>query len=82
MFVTHPWEGGVLIRGGRFFQKFTEARLVGSTLGGSFLKQRGIYVGMRLEINVGGETILTSPVFSLSVSSGDLTDQEPLRKSC
>jgi hypothetical protein len=61
--------GSILVRGGRFFQKFTEAHLCGSSLGGSFLKQYGIYVGLRLEFNVDGETIITSPIFSISVTS-------------
>jgi hypothetical protein len=61
--------GDVLVRGGRFFQEFTEAHLSGSSLGGSFLKQYGIYVGLRLEFNVQGETIITSPILNISVSS-------------
>ena len=32
--------GDILVRGGRFFPEFTEARLAGSSLGGSFLKLR------------------------------------------
>lgn len=61
--------GSIRVRGGRFFQKFTEAHLAGSSLGGGYLKQYGIYVGLRLEFNVEGETIITSPIFSISVSS-------------
>ncbi len=59
--------GDVLVRGGRFFQEFTEMKLTGSSLGGGFLKQLGIYAGLRLEFNVGGETLLTAPVFSISI---------------
>jgi hypothetical protein len=59
--------GHVLVRGGRFFQEFTEAHVSGSSLGGGFLKQYGIYVGLRLEFNVDGETIITSPIFSISL---------------
>jgi hypothetical protein len=59
--------GEVLVRGGRFFQEFTEARLTGSSLGGGFLKQYGVYVGLRVEFNVDGETLVTAPVFSLSI---------------
>jgi len=40
--------GDILVRGGRFFPEFTEARVAGSSLGGSFLKLRGIYVGFNL----------------------------------
>jgi hypothetical protein len=59
--------GEVLVRGGQFFSEFTPARLSGSTLGGSFLKMRGIYVGLRMEINVNGQRIVTSPVESIGV---------------
>jgi hypothetical protein len=59
--------GEVLIRGGQFFPEFTPARLSGSTLGGSFLKMRGIYVGLRMEINFDGQRIVTSPVESIGV---------------
>lgn len=67
MFVRDSSPGSVLVRGGRFFQAFTEAHLAGSSLGGSFLKQYGIYVGLRLEFNVDGETIITSPILSISL---------------
>jgi hypothetical protein len=42
--------GEVLVRGGEFFPARTPARLEGSTFGGSILKSRGIYVGLRMEI--------------------------------
>jgi hypothetical protein len=42
--------GEVLIRGGEFFPERTPVRLEGSTCGGSILKRRGIYVGLRMEI--------------------------------
>ncbi len=47
--------GEILIRGGRFFPEFTPARLAGSSLGGSFLKLRGIYVGFNLEVHFDAE---------------------------
>jgi hypothetical protein len=72
IFVCRGGTGEVLVRGGRFFQEFTEARLVGSSLGGGFLKQFGIYVGLRLEFNIDGETILTAPIFSISISPMEL----------
>jgi hypothetical protein len=59
--------GEALVRGGRFFQEFTRVHIAGSSLGGSFLKQLGIYVGLRMELLVDGETILTSPVTAISV---------------
>ena len=42
--------GEVLVRGGEFFPERTAVRLEGSTFGGSILKRRGIYVGLRMEI--------------------------------
>ena len=42
--------GDVLVRGGEFFPVRTAVRLEGSTCGGSILKRRGIYVGLRMEI--------------------------------
>ena len=42
--------GDVLLRGGEFFPVRTTVRLEGSTCGGSILKRRGIYVGLRMEI--------------------------------
>ena len=72
IFVRRGAAGDVLIRGGRFFQTFTEAKLVGSSLGGGFLKQFGIYVGLRLELNIDGETIVTAPIFSISICPMEL----------
>ena len=38
-------------------------RLAGSTLGGSFLKAKGVYIGFRMEFSLGGLQIFTtSPV--------------------
>jgi hypothetical protein len=65
--IIETGRGDVLVRGGRFFQEFTCVYLAGSSLGGSFLKQLGIYVGLRMELVVDGETILTSPVRAISV---------------
>ena len=61
-------KGEVLVRGGRFFPVFTKVQLAGSSLGGSFLKRRGIYVGLRMEFFSDGETIITSPVTAIAVS--------------
>ena len=60
--------GDILVRGGRFFPEFTEARLAGSSLGGSFLKLRGMYVGFNLEIHFDKLIIITSRVRQISVS--------------
>ena len=67
IFVRGGATGDVLVRGGRFFQQFTEARLVGGSVGGGILKQYGVYVGLRVEFSVDGETILTAPIFSIAI---------------
>lgn len=54
--------GEIIVRGGRFFPELTAARLVGSSLGGSFLKMRGIYVGFRMELHHNGHPIVTTQV--------------------
>jgi len=64
-----PETGEILIRGGRFFPEFTPARLAGSSLGGSFLKIRGIYAGFNLEIHVDRNLILTSRVCKISLAA-------------
>jgi hypothetical protein len=48
--VLNGHTGEVLVRGGEFFPVRTPVRLEGSTCGGSILKRRGIYVGLRMEI--------------------------------
>jgi hypothetical protein len=48
--VLNGHTGEVLVRGGEFFPERTPVRLEGSTCGGSILKRRGIYVGLRMEI--------------------------------
>ena len=65
-----PLRGEVMVQGGRFFPELTRARLSGCSLGGAFLKQRGIYVGFRMEIQRGLETIITSDVQSIEIVSG------------
>ena len=59
--------GDVLITGGRFFPTPTRARLNGCSLGGSCLKWRGLYCGFRVELQLDGETIITTRVKSISV---------------
>jgi hypothetical protein len=60
--------GDVLVRGGQFFTEKTPAHLAGATFGGSFLKLRGIYIGMRMEFLYEGRRIVTSPVRSIGVA--------------
>ena len=59
-------EGEVLVRGGQYFSQKTAAHLSGASFGGSFLKLRGIYVGLKMEILSNGRRIITSPVLSIA----------------
>jgi hypothetical protein len=54
-------------RGGQFFPELTLARLTGATLGGSFCKMRGIYVGFWMEINANGQRFVMTPVESIGI---------------
>jgi hypothetical protein len=63
--VLCPRTAEVLVRGGQFFPEYTPARLAGSSLGGSFLKQHGVYVGFCMELQHNQQTILTTRVRSL-----------------
>jgi hypothetical protein len=65
-----PLEAGrsrIMVQGGRFFPDLVEAHLAGSSLGGSFLKLHWIGSGLHMEINSGGERIVTSRVRSFSI---------------
>jgi hypothetical protein len=64
--VLSPATGEVMMHGGRFFQEPTRVRVTGASLGGSFLKMRGIYVGFSVELWHDGETIVTSRVQSIA----------------
>ncbi len=57
--------GEVMIRGGRFFPEFSRARLAGATAGGK-VKSLGIYVGLRMELYVDDQPIVTSKVRRIS----------------
>ena len=67
--VLCPRTGEVLVRGGQFFPEYTPACLAGSSLGGSFLKQHGIYVGFSMELQHDQQTILTTRVRSIERKS-------------
>jgi len=56
----------VFVQGGQFFPEVTDARLEGSSFGGSFLKVGWIGVGLRMEIWAGGQRIVTSPVRAIA----------------
>ncbi len=66
--VLDPARGLVRLRGGQFFPDWREAQLAGCSLGGSFLKMRGIYAGFCMEFHVNGEMVITSPVLRLTLA--------------
>jgi hypothetical protein len=70
MVVLPGGRGDVLVRGGRHFEAFTRAHVVGATAGGSTVKLFGIYPGLRLELSVGRRRILTSTVREVAVAGG------------
>jgi hypothetical protein len=64
--VISSHNGEVIVRGGQFFPQHTRAVLAGSSLGGSVLKLRGIYVGFSLEILHEGRRIVTTHVRAIA----------------
>ena len=73
LIVVDPTRGLIRLRGGQFFPDWREAQLAGCSLGGSFLKMRGIYAGFCMELHVDGETVVTSPVQRLTLTQFDET---------
>jgi hypothetical protein len=71
--VLNGHQGWIRIRGGQFFPDWREVQLSGASLGGSFLKLRGIYAGFCMELRAGDETIITSPVRRLTMTHLDGT---------
>ena len=63
--VVSARDARVLVRGGPFFPVNTTAWVAGSSLGGSFLKQRGIYVGFRMELHYQRHSVVTTEVRSI-----------------
>ena len=57
--------GEAIVRGGKYFPEPTRAVILGSSLGGAFLKLRGIYCGFALEVFAIGTRIVTSSVQSV-----------------
>jgi hypothetical protein len=68
--IMAPETADVLVRGGAYFPVFTRAKVAGSSLGGSFLKIHGIYVGFRMELSDGTRMIVTSPVEEVAPGEG------------
>jgi hypothetical protein len=64
--------GEAIVRGGRFFPEPTRGVILGSSLGGAFLKLRGIYCGFALEVYSRGTRIVTSAVQSVHCVEDDL----------
>lgn len=56
----------IFVQGGRFFPDATDARLEGSSAGGTLLKLGWIGVGLCMEIWAQGRRIVTSPVRSIA----------------
>ena len=69
----------VLVQGGQFFPEPTEARLAGSTFGGSFLKMHWISVGMHMEIDTGtgGGPVITTRVADVRIERDRTTTPRP-----
>ena len=72
-------EGEVLVRGGKFFPELASANLAGATMGGSFCKMRGIYVGFCMEFSANRQRIITSPVETIAVLAPE--DDKEIRGS-
>lgn len=62
-------QSAVFVQGGRFFPEMTDARLEGSTFGGSMIKMGWIGIGLHMEIWADGQRIVTSPVRSVDRES-------------
>ena len=73
MVVLDGREGRVRVRGGQFFPEWREVHLAGCSLGGSFLKLRGIYAGFGMELHCEGDIVVTSPVRRLTLSKYEIT---------
>ena len=65
--VPRPPRSVVLVRGGRFFPKTTEASFGGASFGGSCLKLAWFGVGLHMEFHFAGGWIFTSRVRSIEV---------------
>lgn len=65
--VRDPESGEILVRGGSRIPAFKPGHLSGCSIGGAVLKRGGIYPGFRLEIEIEGKRLLTSPVVSVDL---------------
>jgi hypothetical protein len=67
IFLLDPERGRVLVNGGKYIAGPMEATVSGSTFGGSMLKVGWLCEGLRMELIVNGQSIVTSPVQKLRV---------------
>jgi hypothetical protein len=67
LIVLDGTSGLVRIRGGQFFPEWRDVHLAGCSLGGSFLKLRGVYAGFGMELHMDGDVIVTSAVQRLTL---------------
>jgi hypothetical protein len=67
IFLLDPQTGRALLEGGRKITEPVEARVIGSSFGGSILRTGWIGVGLCIEAWTNDRYIRTSPVQSLSV---------------
>jgi hypothetical protein len=65
----------IVVQGGAFFPDPTQAHLDGASLGSSFLKIGWIGLGLRMEIRVGGQRIVTTPVKSIGREEAAVTSR-------
>jgi hypothetical protein len=72
IFLLDPKSGRALVQGGKFLTEPVEATISGSTFGGCMLKMGWLGVGLRMEININGQRLETSPVQVLRVEHDNL----------
>jgi hypothetical protein len=65
--IINPITAEVLVCGGEQFPVRTVASVAGASIGGSFLKVHGIYVGFKMELQIGKRRIVTSRVRSIAL---------------
>jgi hypothetical protein len=68
--ILDPLDAQVVVQGGTFFPLPRQARLSGATLGGSMLRVGWIGCGFSLELQCGGQSIVTTPVCEIRRGAG------------
>jgi hypothetical protein len=76
IFLLDPETGRALIQGGKYLAEPAEGMVCGSTFGGCMLKLRWLGVGLRMELNVNGQRLVTSAIQSLRVVSVGVDHEE------